>query len=67
MVTKSYVHSFLKYCGATITPMGQYTSGQTARDSRREIRRRRFQVLAYVGLAVLAVATAVVVIMALRR
>jgi hypothetical protein len=47
--------------------MGQYTSGQTARDSRREIRRRRLQLLAYVGLGVLAVATAVVVVLALRR
>jgi hypothetical protein len=58
---------FLKYCGAIITPMEQYKSGQTARDSRRETRRRRLQVLTYVGLAVLAVATAVVVVMALRR
>ncbi|WP_230119994.1 hypothetical protein [Arthrobacter sp. Bi83] len=47
--------------------MGNYLSGQAARESRREIRRRRLRIVAYVGLAVLAVATAFVVVIALRR
>ena len=38
-----------------------------ARDAKREFRRRRLQMLAYVGLAVLAVATIVVVVLALQR
>jgi hypothetical protein len=42
-------------------------SGQYARDSRRELRRRRLQMLAYVGLAVLATATLIVVVTALGR
>jgi hypothetical protein len=58
---------FLKHCAGIITVMGNYTSGMTARDSKRELRRRRLQLLAYVGLAALAAATAVVVILALRR
>ncbi|MEK0153937.1 hypothetical protein [Arthrobacter oryzae] len=47
--------------------MGKYTRGLTARDSRRELRGRRLRLLAHVGLAALAAATAVVVIMALGR
>jgi hypothetical protein len=38
-----------------------------ARDARREFRRRRLRVLAYVGLALLGAATAVIVVMALAR
>jgi hypothetical protein len=38
-----------------------------ARDAKRDFRRRRLQVLAYVGLTLLATATAVVVGMALSR
>jgi hypothetical protein len=57
----------LQVCVCTITAMGNYSGGQVARDSRREIRRRRLRIVAYVGLAVLAVATAFVVVMALRR
>ncbi|MDR6505123.1 hypothetical protein [Arthrobacter oryzae] len=47
--------------------MGKYESGLTSRDSRRELRRRRIRPLAYAGLAVLAAATAVVVVLALGR
>ncbi|UYY80847.1 hypothetical protein OIT41_16285 [Arthrobacter sp. YA7-1] len=47
--------------------MGNYRTGYLARDERRE-RRRRFQRrLSYVGLAILAVATGVVVTIALRH
>jgi hypothetical protein len=47
--------------------MGKYSRGLTARDSRRELRGRRLRVLAHLGLAALAVATAVVVVLALGR
>ncbi|WP_454699195.1 hypothetical protein [Arthrobacter humicola] len=47
--------------------MGKNTSGLTSRDWRREVRKRRFRILANVGLAALAAATAVVVWMALGR
>jgi hypothetical protein len=42
-------------------------SGLYMRDAKRELRRRRLQTLAYIGLALLAVVTAVVVVMALTR
>ncbi|MFB9714354.1 hypothetical protein [Arthrobacter methylotrophus] len=42
-------------------------SGQLARDARRELRRRRRQRLSYIGLAVLAAATILVVAVALQR
>ena len=58
---------FLKHCGSTIAVMGKYTSGLTSRDWRREVRKRRFRILANVGLAALAAATAAVVWMALGR
>ncbi|MFB9715214.1 hypothetical protein [Arthrobacter methylotrophus] len=41
--------------------------GLSARESKREIRKQRLHVLAYVGLGVLALATVAVVVMALRR
>jgi hypothetical protein len=41
--------------------------GYYARHAQREFRRRRLRVLAYVGLALLATVTAVVVMMALQR
>lgn len=41
--------------------------GLSARESKREILKQRLQVLAYVGLAILAAATVVVVVIALRR
>jgi hypothetical protein len=47
--------------------MGTDAGRYYARDAKRELRRRRLQVLAYVGLALLAAATAVVVGMALVR
>ena len=40
---------------------------QYARDSRRELRRRRMQVISYFLLAVLAAATVGVVLLALER
>jgi hypothetical protein len=43
--------------------MGEYY----AREAKRDLRRRRLQMLAYVGLALLAAATAVVVVTALGR
>ncbi|MBT2552807.1 hypothetical protein [Arthrobacter sp. ISL-5] len=46
--------------------MGNYSNGKINRESRRESRQRALRVLAYVGLGALAVATAVVVVMALR-
>jgi hypothetical protein len=58
---------FPKHCAGTIAVMGKYTSGLTSRDWRREVRKRRFRMLANVGLAALAAATAVVVWMALGR
>ena len=51
----------------TIFFMGANTNGYYARDVKREFRRRRLRVLAYVGLALLAIATAFVVGMALAR
>lgn len=51
----------------TITAMGNYAGSQVARESHRELRRRRLRIVAYMGLAVLAVVTALVVVMALRR
>ncbi|WP_175460436.1 hypothetical protein [Arthrobacter sp. ok909] len=47
--------------------MVRRTGGYYAKDSKREIRRRQLRALAYVGLGVLAIATAVVVVWALRR
>lgn len=47
--------------------MGANMGGYYAKDSKREFRRRRLQALAYVGLAVLAIATVVVVVLALQR
>jgi hypothetical protein len=47
--------------------MEKYASGLTARDACRELRRRRNRLLAYVGLAALAAATAVVVVLTLAR
>jgi hypothetical protein len=57
----------LKHCAGTIAAMGNYVKGLTARDSRRELRRRRLRVLGNAGLAALAVVTAVVLWMALQR
>jgi hypothetical protein len=54
-------------CAYTIFGMGTNMAGHYARDAKREVRRRRRRVLAYVGLALLAAATAVVVAMALVR
>lgn len=47
--------------------MGNYSGGHITRESRREYRKRALRVLAYIGLGALAVVTAVVVVMALRR
>lgn len=47
--------------------MGKYGGTQYERDSRGELRRRRLQAISYVSLAVLAVATAAVVVLALNR
>jgi hypothetical protein len=47
--------------------MGRKMGEYYARDTKRDFRRRCLQVLAYVGLALLAVATAAVVVMALGR
>ncbi|MGO4587082.1 hypothetical protein AB4Z38_24840 [Arthrobacter sp. 2RAF6] len=47
--------------------MGNKMIGLSARESKREILKQRLQVLAYVGLAILAAATVVVVVIALRR
>ncbi|MEN8582802.1 hypothetical protein ABFP37_08860 [Burkholderia sp. RS01] len=47
--------------------MGNYSGSQVTRESRRESRQRTLRILAYVGLGALAVATAIVVVMALRR
>ncbi|MDQ1059903.1 hypothetical protein QFZ23_003804 [Arthrobacter globiformis] len=46
--------------------MGSRGGGRYGRDSRRELRRGQLRVLSYVGLAVLAVSTVVVVMLALR-
>ncbi|MCO4276526.1 hypothetical protein [Pseudarthrobacter cellobiosi] len=46
--------------------MGKYGGKQYARDTRSELRRRRFQAVPYVALAALAVATAAVVVIALK-
>jgi hypothetical protein len=47
--------------------MGTNMGGGYARDAKRESRRRRLRVLAYLGLALLATTTAVVVVTALGR
>ncbi|WP_404497500.1 hypothetical protein [Arthrobacter sp. GAS37] len=47
--------------------MGNKMIGLSARESKREILKQRLQMLTYVGLAILAVATVVVVVIALRR
>lgn len=47
--------------------MGTYTDRFYVRDTKRELRRRRLQMLAYVGLAALAAVTMAVVVMALQR
>jgi hypothetical protein len=47
--------------------MGTEMGGYHARYAKREIRRQRRKLLAYVGLVVLAAATAVVVAMVLQR
>ncbi len=47
--------------------MGNFGGTQYARDSRRELRRRRMQVISYVLLAMLAAATFGVVLLALER
>jgi hypothetical protein len=47
--------------------MGTHVGEYYARDAKRELRRRRLRVLAYMGLALLAAATAIVVAMALLR
>jgi hypothetical protein len=51
----------------TIFGMGTNIGGYYARDTKREFRRRRVRILAYVALALLATATAFVVGMALAR
>jgi hypothetical protein len=57
----------MRPCAYTIFGMGTNVGGYYARDAKREFRRRRLRVLAYVGLTLLAIATAVVVVMALAR
>jgi hypothetical protein len=57
----------MHFCAYRIFGMGTNMAGHYARDAKREFRRRRLQVLAYAGLALLAAATAVVVVMALVR
>ncbi|MCI9872645.1 hypothetical protein [Arthrobacter humicola] len=47
--------------------MGTNRGRYYAKDSRLEFRRRRLQALAYVGLGFLAIATAMVVVLALQR
>lgn len=47
--------------------MGKYGGSYDVRYSRRELRRRRLHTLSYVGLALLAVATVAVVLMAIGR
>ena len=47
--------------------MGKYGGSYGVRYSRRETRRRRLRVVSYVGLALLAVATVAVVLMAIER
>jgi hypothetical protein len=54
-------------CAYTIFDMGANMGEYYARDAKRDFRRRRLQMLAYVGLALLAAATAVVVAVALGR
>jgi hypothetical protein len=54
-------------CAYTIFGMGTNMGGYYARDAKRDVRRRRLQILAYAGLALLAGATAIVVGMALAR
>jgi hypothetical protein len=47
--------------------MGKYGGTQYERDARGELHRRGIQAVSYVALAVLAVATAAVVVLALNR
>ncbi|MEJ1178663.1 MULTISPECIES: hypothetical protein [unclassified Pseudarthrobacter] len=47
--------------------MGNFGGTQHARDSQRELRRRRFQRISYVLFGALAVVTAGVVMLALTR
>lgn len=47
--------------------MGRYGGTYYARQSRRELRKRQLRVLSYVLVALLAVATAAVVLLALYR
>jgi hypothetical protein len=54
-------------CAYTIFGMGTNKGEYYARDAKRDFRRQRLQMLAYVGLALLAAATAVVVVTALGR
>lgn len=49
----------------TNTGVENHASGLTARDSKRELPGQRFLLLAYVGVAALGAATAVVVVLAL--
>lgn len=47
--------------------MSVYGATRYGRESRRESRRRQLQVLSYVGLAMLAILTAAVVVLALQK
>jgi hypothetical protein len=47
--------------------MGSFGGTQYARDSRREVRRRRMRVISYVLLGALAAATVGVVLLALQH
>lgn len=47
--------------------MSAYGGSRYGRRMEREIRRRKFRLITYVGLAMLAVATAAVVVLALQN
>lgn len=47
--------------------MSAYGGNRRSRVKRRDIRRRHLRVLAYMGLAILAVGTATVVVLALQK
>ncbi|MDQ0118064.1 hypothetical protein J2T22_001241 [Pseudarthrobacter defluvii] len=47
--------------------MGKYGGSYDVRYARRELRRQRLRTLSYAGLALLAVATVAVVLMAIGR
>lgn len=47
--------------------MGTYGGTRYGRESHTELRRRRMQIISYVLVAALAVATSVVVVLALNR